>query len=269
MGVRTGVHGAGQITVTSFSVPPGSLRAWRERLHAAGVAFEAGEARFGGGALRVVDPSGLLVELLEGPGDERTPWLTAGGPASDHAIRGIHGVTLTVRDAGPTLELLVEGLGAELVAREGSRTRVALGGDLPGHYLEILEAPDAPAAVNGLGTVHHVALAIATDEEQLAARETLMRRGLNVTEVRDRQYFRSIYFREPGGILHEIATLPPGFTVDETLAELGSGLKLPPWEEASRAAIEKALPEVRVPGAGGDRRSAEAAAEPSDRTAAR
>jgi glyoxalase family protein len=195
------------------------------------------------------DPSGLLIELVEGPEDDREPWAD-GGVDPGLAIRGIHGVTLTIRQPAATLGLLTEGLGYQVVAEEGNRTRLAVGERRPGHYIEVLDSPGAPAAVNGIGTVHHVAMAVATDEEQLEMRERLIGMGRAVTEVRDRQYFHSIYFREPGGVLYEIATLPPGFTVDEPLRELGTGLKLPPWEEPERSAIEKVLPAVRIPHAG-------------------
>jgi glyoxalase family protein len=248
-GVREGVKGAGQITTTSFSVPPGSLPAWRRRLEGLGVAFAPQPERFGEGALRIEDPSGLDIELVEGPGEEREGWADGGVPA-DIAIRGVHGVTLTIRQPAATLELLTEALGYEVVGEEGTRTRLAVGGTRPGHYIEVLDAPGAPAAVNGIGTVHHVAMAVATDEEQLEMRGRLIAMGRAVTEVRDRQYFRSIYFREPGGVLYEIATLPPGFTIDEPLAELGTGLKLPPWEEPERSAIESVLARVRIPRAG-------------------
>jgi glyoxalase family protein len=110
--------------------------------------------------------------------------------------------------------------------------------------LEVVRAADAPAAVNGLGTVHHVAFAIDDPAQQLELRRALIQRGIQVTEVLDRQYFRSIYFREPGGVLFEVATIPPGFTADEPLQELGSSLKLPPWEEPNRADIEAGLPRV-------------------------
>lgn len=246
-GVRSGAKGAGQITTTSFSVPPGSLEAWRRRLDAAAVAHEDAAARFGSHAILTHDPSGLVLELIEGPGDEREPW-TGGGVEAEAAIRGVHGVTLTVRSAAPTVALLTDVLGYRVVAEEGARSRLAVGGDRPGHYLEVSEAPEAPSAINGVGTVHHVAMAVATVADQLAARAELIRRGVAVTEVLDRQYFRSIYFREPGGVLYEIATLEPGFATDEPLAELGTALKLPSWEERSRAAIEAGLPEVRTAG---------------------
>src|SRR6185436_13284069 len=122
-------------------------------------------------------------------------------------------------------------------------TRLGVGtGDEPGKTVEILHAPDAPDAKNGLGTVHHVAFAVDSALDQVKKREELLQMGWKVTEVLDRQYFTSIYFREPGGVLYEIATIPPGFAIDETVPELGRGLKLPPWEEPRRAQIEATLP---------------------------
>jgi len=121
---------------------------------------------------------------------------------------------------------------------------MAVRGDAPGRAIDVVYDADAVQAVNGLGTVHHVAMAIASDDEQLRLRDELIAFGSKVTEVRDRCYFKSIYFREPGGVLFEVATIEPGFTVDEELALLGRDLKLPPWEEQYRAAIETNLPSV-------------------------
>jgi glyoxalase family protein len=243
-GVRQGVQGAGQITVTSFSVPPGSLEFWRERLEGVGLTVSGDEDRFGARALMVEDPSGLNIELLEGPGDQRDPWV-AEGIEPGAAIRGIHGVTFVVRSAGPSVRFLEEGLGWRVLDQEGGRTRMGVGDGGPGSVLEVLESVHAPDAVNGLGTVHHVAMAVAGDEEQLALRERLVGLGRQVTPVRDRQYFRSIYFREPGGILYEIATEGPGFLIDEDPDTLGTALKIPAWEEENRPRIEAALPEIR------------------------
>jgi glyoxalase family protein len=135
-------------------------------------------------------------------------------------------------------------LGFAVAGQSGDRIRLVVNGDEPGKTIDILNAPDAPLARNGLGTVHHVAMAIGTSEEQLALRERLVSGGVTVTEVRDRQYFQSIYFREPGGVLFEVATMQPGFAVDEPLEALGRALKLPPWEEPQRAAIEAGLDRV-------------------------
>lgn len=244
-GVPVGTKGAGQITETAFSVPPDALPWWLERFAANGVATRSGE-RFGAGVVAVEDPSGLRIELIGAADDGRAPWAAA-GIDSDHAIRGLHSVTLRVRDPAPTLAFLTDVLGYEVAAEEGERTRAGVHGNGPGRTLDIVRDPDAPSAVNGLGTVHHVAMAIGDGQQQEALREELLRLGRKVTEVRDRQYFTSIYFREPGGILYEVATVGPGFTVDESKDRLGTALRLPPWEEPHRADIEKNLPPIRTP----------------------
>ena len=240
-GVPVGVHGAGQVVATAFSVPPGALDAWRERFDAAGVAVEEGPPRFGERPLVVRDPSGLRLELVADARDTRAPWI-GGELGSAVAIRGLHAVTLMLRSRAPTVELMTGLLGFEMVHEEPGRTRLAVGGDLPGHLVDLVDAPQAPQARNGLGTVHHVAFAIDGADEQLLLREELLRAGRQVTEVRDRTYFQSVYFREPGGVLFELATMLPGFSVDESPAELGQALMLPPWEEEHRAEIEATLP---------------------------
>lgn len=243
MGVPEGEKGAGQITATSFSVPGGSLDFWRRRLASHHVRITGAGTRFGEDFLTFDDPAGLVIELLAGDRDHRVPWTTDEiGPAA--AIRGLGGITMTIRSTRESLALLTDVLGFEAVAESENRTRLAVNGDAPGKTIDILRAPEAPPARNGLGTVHHAALAVSDPEDQLRMRVELLRLGFSVTEVLDRQYFRSIYFREPGGVLFEIATVPPGFTVDEDPANLGRGLKLPPWEEPHRAAIEAALPRL-------------------------
>jgi glyoxalase family protein len=240
-GVPIGVRGAGQIHVTSFSVLPGTLDFWRQRFFAGEVAFVAEDERFGSRALTVADPSGLNIELIEAPEDTRTPW-TGGEVEAGAAIRGVQGVTLLHRDSGPTLRFVTDVLGFQVAAEEGARTKVSIGKGGPGATLELLRDASAPVAQNGLGTVHHVAFAVADGDEQLRIRELLVRAGVQVTEVRDRQYFQSIYFREPGGVLFEIATAGPGFLIDEDSSSLGGALKLPPWEEERRETIEARLP---------------------------
>jgi glyoxalase family protein len=241
-GVPQGIHGKGQLTVTSFSVPRDSLDFWRARLEQRGVPFDPLTTEFGEPALELRDPSGLAFRLVGCEGDARTPW--TGGVDTAHAIRGLHSVTMLVRTADRSLAFLTGVLGWRQAAQAGRVTRVAAGGESTGHLIEVVEAPAAPVALNGLGTVHHVAMAIGSDAEQLRLREELVRVGVGVTEVRDRQYFKSIYFREPGGILFEVATTLPGFIVDEPLTELGRKLKLPPWEEPERAVIEAGLPAI-------------------------
>jgi glyoxalase family protein len=239
-GVKVGVKGAGQVTVTAFSVPADALSWWKAWLTAKGIAVEEARPRFDEDALLATDPSGLAMALVGTARDARPPW-TGNGVGAGHAIRGLHSVTMVIREAAPTVALMTEVLGYEVVSREGARTRLAANGDLPGRYIDIVEEAGAVSAVNGLGTVHHVAMAIGTGDEQLALRADLVARGFHVTEVLDRQYFTSIYFREPGGVLFEVATAGPGFTVDEPLDSLGKDLKLPPWEEPHRGEIERGL----------------------------
>jgi glyoxalase family protein len=241
-GVRVGAKGAGQVVTTCFSVPTGSLEFWRHRLHEKGVVTSDLESHFGEPAIGFNDPSGLRFELIASGRDDRAPWTATVG--TEAAIRGLHSVQMMVRQAQPSLDFLTGVLGYQLAGRSGNRTRVAAGGDLAGHLIDVIEDNDARTAVNGLGTVHHVAMAIATGEEQLAIREELVKLGVGVTDVRDRCYFTSIYFREPGGVLFEIATMKPGFDIDEDRSALGRDLKLPPWEEPHRASIEANLAPV-------------------------
>jgi glyoxalase family protein len=242
-GVAIGIKGAGQITTTSFSVPAGSLDGWRARLAARGYTVVDETPRFDEESIVVADPSGLNIELIATSRDDRTPWPAS--PLGDDAIRGIHSVTLTVRDSAPTIAFMRDLLGFEIVNEMAERTRLAVNGDMPGKTIDVIHAPNAVAARNGLGTVHHVAMAITDGAEQLRLREEIERRRITVTPVMDRQYFTSIYFREPGGVLFEVATLRPGFAIDESVEELGRALKLPPAAETNRAAIEANLPVVR------------------------
>jgi glyoxalase family protein len=242
-GVRVGTTGAGQITVTSFSVPEGSLDFWKARLRARGTPVEDVASRFGEASIIATDPSGLAIELVATRRDARPPWLGR-GLVPGTAVRGLHSVSMVVRTPERTLDLMTGLLGFAIVDEAGGRTRVAVNGNEPGRIIDIVVSPDAPQAANGLGTVHHVALAITSDADQARLRLELLGRGFQVTEILDRQYFRSIYFREPGGVLFEVATVGPGFTVDESLSGLGQELKLPPWEEPNRGEIEAGLPTI-------------------------
>jgi glyoxalase family protein len=243
MGVPVGTKGAGQITVTSFSVPTAALPFWTDRLKGRGMSVTEAE-HFGEASIMVSDPSGLLIELVGADSDARAPWLH-GDVTAAQAVRGLHSVTMTVQDIGPTLEFMRSLLGVEVVTDVPGRLRVGIASDGPGQVIDILHGAGTGPARNGLGTVHHVAMAIADGDAQWRLREELVRRGVQVTKVMDRQYFTSIYFREPGGVLFEVATQGPGFLVDEPLESLGRGLKLPPWVEQNRPAIEALLPPVR------------------------
>jgi glyoxalase family protein len=243
-GVRTGIKGAGQITVTSFSVPPGSLEFWTQRLQDRGITVTPAEPRFGEESIIATDPSGLLIELVATNRDTRAPW-SGGGIDPDLAVRGLHSVGMTLHAPDPTVEFLAEWLGFSVSGRSADRVRLAVHGGGPGRQIDLIVNASAPAALNGIGTVHHVAVAIDDDGAQRELREALIARGIRVTPVMDRQYFQSIYFREPGGVLFEVATTHPGFAVDEPLDELGRALKLPPWEEPNRGEIEGGLASVR------------------------
>jgi glyoxalase family protein len=245
-GVPPGRHGEGQITATSFSVPERSLEFWSTRLRERGVVPGTVPRENAGHGIVFSDPSGLVIQLLGSDNDSRSPW-TGTGIGADAAIRGLHSVSLTVRQPVPTVNLLTTMLGFTVVDQTERSTTLAVNGDEPGKRVQLLHGTDALPARNGLGTVHHVALAIASSDQQVRLRQELLELGYSVTEVLDRQYFQSIYFREPGGVLLEVATVGPGFTVDEALPDLGRELKLPPWEEANRVAIEQTLPSLTYP----------------------
>jgi glyoxalase family protein len=245
-GVPPGRHGAGQITATSFSVPEKSLQFWTARLGERNLVPGAVAREDSAGGIAFTDPSGLVIQLLGSGNDDRTPWSGA-AIGADVAIRGLHSVSLTVQQAAPTVNLLTGLLGFTVVDQTERSTTLAVNGEEPGKRIELLHSTGALPARNGLGTVHHVALAIASSDQQVQLRQELLDLGYSVTEVLDRQYFRSIYFREPAGVLLEVATVGPGFTVDEALPDLGRELKLPPWEEVNRPAIERTLPSLTYP----------------------
>ncbi|NLF12286.1 MAG: ring-cleaving dioxygenase [Anaerolineaceae bacterium] len=245
-GARRGRRGAGQVAATSFLVPEGTLDYWEEHLQRAGASFGQRQRRFGQDVLPVLDPDALQLELVAHPAAAGIdPWRD-GPVAPENAIRGFHGATMWELDPEPTVDLLTRTMGFELEAEEGPRFRFRAASPGPGSVIDVVHLANGEAGQGGAGTVHHIAYRTHDDAQQLAWRQELMGQGLHVTPVMDRQYFRSIYYREPGGVLFEIATDPPGFTRDESLAELGTHLKLPPWLEPRRAGIEAALPELRL-----------------------
>ncbi len=239
-------EGRGQVTVVSFAIPAGSLDHWAGRLRRLGV--EASRAiRFGTEVIALRDPDGIELQLVGESSDAGwVPW-PDGPVVPEHAIRGFHSVTLCVRQEQPTAVLLTATMGFRLAGREGARARFETGAGGPGAVVDVLEAAEAPAGVEATGTVHHVAWRASTDDDQLAWREVLVGEGRQVTPVIDRKYFHSIYFREPGGILFEIATDRPGFTVDEAPDALGSALQLPPQHEGLRETLKGHLPPIVVP----------------------
>jgi glyoxalase family protein len=244
---KRGTQGAGQTTATAFSVPEGSLGWWAERLESLGIQHEAPKARpaFDEEVITLLDPDGLKLELVARAGDGREPW--TGGPVpAEHAIRGFEGVTLTEWNPEVTATVVRDLLGFRPAGEGADRFRFAAGSGGPGTRVDILARPDAPRGQNAAGTVHHVAFRVADDPAQAAWHEELMERGFPVSPILDRQYFHSIYFREPGGVLFELATDPPGFTKDEPVETLGSSLRLPPWLEPDRQRIEAILPAIEL-----------------------
>jgi glyoxalase family protein len=242
-----GRPGTGQVTTTSFSVPDQSLDAWSRRLEAKGFPSDGPQRGFGGQeSVRVRDADGLEVELVATPGDTRPGWSRGIVPPCE-AIRGLYGVSLSLAECEGTEQLLSGTLGFRKVAEDGDRTRYEAGQGGAGNTVDLLHRPDAKGGRTGIGTNHHVAWRVVDDAAQQGLRAALLKRGNDVSEVMDRTYFRSIYFREPGGVLFEAATDPPGFDVDEERDRLGSELKLPSWLEPRRTEIEAALPPVVDP----------------------
>ncbi len=243
---RPGRRGMGQVATTLLEIPRGTSAWWRDRLASAMVQVESDGD---GSVILFRDPDGLALGLVEGdaPGDGGG----SGAVPAAYAIRGVWGIHLWVARLDPTAQLLTETMqfrredaadGAAFEpATENAFKRVIV------TARDVAPSTDLPRGLMGSGVVHHVAFRVPDDEEQLAWREKLLGLGYNVSPVMDRQYFHSIYYREPGGILFELATDPPGFTADEFPAALGTGLKLPPQYEQHRATLEEALPPLRVP----------------------
>ena len=238
--------GSGQVTTVSFAVPEGSLGFWSGRLDKLGVAASRAK-RFGTDSIVITDPDGIELELVDRASDDRfAPW-REGPVGAEHAIRGFHSVTLTVAEGAATFDLLGQTMGFRKAGEEGNRTRFETGAGGPNGTVDVVESPNGPAGEESIGTVHHVAWRADGNAHQLAWREALVKVGRNVTPVIDRYYFKSIYFREPGGVLYEIATDGPGFTVDEPVDQLGSSLQLPPQYEERRENLKFNLPPIEVP----------------------
>jgi glyoxalase family protein len=244
-GLVRGRHGKGQVTSTSFSVPHASLDYWLKRLKKFGVDHKAPQERFARETfISFEDVHGLGLELVFTNEDSRKGF-TYGQIPIEHSVRGFFGVTLSEEGYERTAALLLEAMDHKLISEKGNLFRYSASGK-PGDYVDILCTPDSMRGLGGSGTIHHLAFATPDDTTQQEARERLIAKGFDVTPVLDRQYFHSIYFREPGGILFEAATNPPGFTIDEDLEHLGESLKLPSWVESSRAEIESGLQEIKL-----------------------
>ena len=246
-GAYRGRVGPPQVTTTAFAVPLGAIDYWADRLGQRRVQSDAPVERFGQRVLRLVDPDGIALELVAAAEPGGQPW-GAGPVPGEHAIRGFHGVTISEEGYESTAKALTELMGFIAAGSDGNRFRYRAGsGEGFASTVDLLCVPDARHGGMGAGIVHHVAFRTHDDAQQLEWRRRIAAERLNVSPVMDRNYFHSIYFREPGGVLFEIATDGPGMTADEPAEKLGSRLMLPPQYESHRAAIERALPEVRLP----------------------
>jgi glyoxalase family protein len=230
--------GTGQVSATAFAIPSSSLSFWADRLKRLDIATRTAQ-RFDENVLELRDRDGVAIELVAAAGTESTPGWSNGDVRPEHAIRGFHSASLSLAGYERTARLLTDILGFTAGGNANNRFRFAVAGTGMGSRLDLVCEPGRMRGSMGVGVVHHIAFRAADDAAQLALRERLVDAGHDVTPVLDRHYFKSIYFREPGGVLFEIATDPPGFAIDESPAELGTHLKLPPWLERHRSEIEK------------------------------
>jgi glyoxalase family protein len=241
--VAPGRLGIGETQETALRMSEASIGYWTQRFVDMGVVQDALEDRFGETVLSFKDPDGMRLALVAVPGIESDPAWSAGEVPTEHAIRGLHSVTLLLRDAAPTGAILTEVFGFSEVGREGSTVRFKADGTEIGAIVDIRVGRDFLRGRQGHGSVHHIAFRAADDEAEFAITKNLAQNhGIRTTDQKDRNYFRSLYFHEPGGVLFEIATDIPGFAVDEPVAFLGKSLKLPPQYEPRRKDIEAALP---------------------------
>ncbi|MCS6807933.1 MAG: ring-cleaving dioxygenase [Bacteroidota bacterium] len=239
-GLARGRRGKGQATVIALSISIHAIEYWLQRFQKFHVRHHAPYQRFGGElVLACEDSDGLALELVANTQDTRSGYASGYIPA-DYAIKGLYGVTLCEEAYEHTARLLVDTMNYQHTAEQDHRMRFSVSGT-PGTFVDIVCSPDSLRGLNGSGTIHHLAFATANDHSQHQIREALLQRGFNVTPILDRQYFHSIYFREPGSILFEVATSDIGFTVDEPVEQLGTALKLPPWYESKRSALEQVL----------------------------
>lgn len=250
-GARRGRVGAGQVAVTSFSVLPSAIGFWIERLVRHGIKHQ-GPTRRGNGSdteqvIAFTDHDGLMLEIVGHPVAESRPaWGGAPGISQERAIHGFHAVTLWLDDATASERVLTDTLGFKPMREDGTTRRFAAGDGGPGTIVDLRTIGDFGRGAGGAGTVHHVAFRVPDDTTELAVRGRVTKAGLHPTPVIDRNYFHSVYFREPGGVLFELATNPPGFAIDEPVEHLGERLMLPPQYEKHRSEIEAVLPPIHL-----------------------
>ncbi len=239
-------EGWGLSSEVSLAVPPGSLGYWSGRLQRNGVQLSEPEVRFGEHVLPLRDPHGLRVALVESDeslGRSFGPWSDSPVPA-EHQVRGLHGARLVERDLVTTTGFLTNAMGFRHAGTENGWHRYTVGEHTSGGHVDLIEAPLANRGAWGTGSIHHLAWRVDDDAHEAEMRAAVTAAGAQPTPVIDRFWFHSVYFREPGGVLFELATDGPGFGVDEDRARLGEKLVLPPWLEPNRGAIEAVLPKL-------------------------
>lgn len=244
-GVSKGKEGAGLTTATAFSVPLESLSFWEQHLKGLQLEWIRTKDSDQNDVIELRDYDGMRLQLVGTSGDQRSGWDGVGNIPAEHAVRGLHSVELSERAIEPTAGMLENLLGMSFASEKDGRANFAMGAGDSGAKVEVVGGVHDPGLQAG-GTVHHVAFRAPDLPTMENWQQQLLARGVPVTQIMDRQYFKSIYFREPGGVLFEIATDDPGFAIDEPLLELGRKLKLPPWLEPSRDQIEATLPPIRL-----------------------
>lgn len=242
-GIGKGRQGAGMATHIGYAVPEGSLDFWKNRLKEHQVAFQEDEI-FGEKLISFTDPDGLQIQFIEpSTKDNRSVWTTA-QIKGENALKGFHNITLSLKEADPTLRVLTDILGYTVQGQENGRYRLSTDSIGTANIVDILADPNLSFGRNAAGTNHHVAFRVKDDNILMDYREKVLSAGLDITPKINRDYFFSLYFREPGGVLFEIATDNPGFTIDEPLESLGTDLKLPKQYENHRPEIEASLPKI-------------------------
>lgn len=242
--VKPGRKGTGMPTEVVYSVPTGSFDFWKQRFNAFGVKVTDEGIRFGEPYLSFEDPDGLSITLVVASHpDNRKPWETSDVKAAV-ATRGFHSTTLMLKQKDRTAAILTDIFGYTFSGQEGNRFRYVNDAAENASIIDIVEAPDEPVGIYAGGSIHHVAFRVRNSDMQMRFRERILEKGFAITPQIDRNYFFSLYFREPGGVLFELATDEPGFAIDESVQELGSSLKLPPQYEPQRARIEEVLPSL-------------------------
>ncbi len=240
---KRGRRGTGEINTISFSVPQKSFSYWVNRIALKGIDFDGPNKKFGYETLSLLDPDGMKLEIVADPEADKIKGWSNGEILEEHSIRKFFGVLLYLSGLSANEELINDTMGMKFISIEGKTKRYSAGGNA---FIDLTEDKTAPYAIQSAGSVHHIAWRTSNDKEQIEWREKILEKGLYPTKVIDRNYFHSVYFREPGGILFEIATDQPGFMVDETKENLGTTLRLPEWLESQRERIEKILPPLKT-----------------------